>query len=602
MSAKKRTSRIARTAAVGTMGLLLGVVLVGVSGAGVTSAYGNPKDDVLYVGTFNGITTPASQTFSTIQSAVNAAKQGDWILIAPGDYHESDDSGITTANSATAEGWYGGVVIDTSDLHLRGMNRNTVVVDGTLPGSPGECNSAPADQNFRNGLGRNGIVVFKADHVSIDNLTVCNFPAGSGDSGNEIWWNGGDESSQIGLEDYEGSYLTATNTYFVNSDPSNASVCDTCALYGIFASNSSGGSWDQIYANNFADSGGYIGACQQLCSATVKDATFEDSALGYSGTNSGGKVHIEDSTFENNKEGLDTNTALSGDPPPPQNGECPGNERVAGSVKIPGKNIRSCWVFGPNNLVEDNNNPNVPVEGTAGLGPTGTGMTISGGRNDTIKDDEFLDNGAWGMLFVPYPDSDSTVVENGVTYQCAEEGGVPTSSQPLLSSLGIGCLFDPQGDFSTHNKFSGDGTDGNSSDADVGNLLIYGGERENCASGNTEWNSTFTTKTGPATTADSISSKCGADTPTTTLLGSNTDETLLLQAECDAGLLSGSSCSSAVYPKVTAVTMEPLPGAKGLESPDTADLPTMPNPCKGVPADDWCPHGIPATAAHSHHR
>ena len=35
--------------------------------------------------------------------------------------------------------------------------------------------------------------------MSIENLTVCNFLTGRGDAGNEIWWNGGDGSGEIGL-------------------------------------------------------------------------------------------------------------------------------------------------------------------------------------------------------------------------------------------------------------------------------------------------------------------------------------------------------------------------------------------------------------------
>ena len=62
--------------------------------------------------------------------------------------------------------------------------------------------------------GRNGIVVWKADDVSVENLTVCNFLGGAGDSGNEIWWNGGDGSGKIGLTGYHGRYLTGTSTYF----------------------------------------------------------------------------------------------------------------------------------------------------------------------------------------------------------------------------------------------------------------------------------------------------------------------------------------------------------------------------------------------------
>jgi hypothetical protein len=567
-------------------GLLVVSDAAGAAGASRSAA---TSPQVLLVGTFN---KHAGQ-YATVQAAVDAAQSGDWILVAPGDYHESDDTKVPA--SWVADGEYGGVLIATSGVHLRGMDRNTVIVDGTKPGSGTPCNSAQSDQNFLNGEGRNGIVVWKANDVSIDNLTVCNFLAGTGNAGNEIWWNGGAGSGKVGLKDYEGSYLTATSTYFANSDPNNASFCDICALYGIFSSNSAGGSWNELFANNFADSGAYIGACQQVCNATVENATFEDNALGYSGTNSGGQIVIEKSTFEDNKEGLDTNTALTGDPPPPQDGECPGNKATTTSVKIPGTSINSCWVF-TGNTVEDNNNPNVPVEGTAGLGPTGTGMTISGGRYDTITDNEFLDNAAWGMLFVPYPDANLS--SDGKT--CAKTGGWDVTS---VGIPGVSCLYDPEGDVSLNNKFSGNGTFGNKSNADYGNLLTGGHEPENCFSGNTEWNSTFTTGTGQATDADSgdglpllTPSTCGSLTPTSNpaLEGPNTDVTLLFQAECDAGVLSGSNCSSANYPQATSVVIHPLPS-----------LPSMPNPCTGVPTNAWCPNGKPVKATASvpsHHR
>ncbi len=113
-----------------------------------------------------------------------------------------------------SDGWYGGVDITTPRIHLRGMNRNSVIVDGTLSKASTPCSSATADQNSLNGEGRNGILIWKANGVSVDNLTVCNFLAGTGNAGNEIWWNGGSGSSKIGLKGYSGSYLTATSTYF----------------------------------------------------------------------------------------------------------------------------------------------------------------------------------------------------------------------------------------------------------------------------------------------------------------------------------------------------------------------------------------------------
>ncbi|HUY66220.1 MAG TPA: hypothetical protein VMV06_05340 [Acidimicrobiales bacterium] len=558
------------------------LLCAGVVAAGVPSASARVVGpQTLYVGTFNGITTPPATTFSSIQAAVDASKKGDWILIAPGDYHEVGDTGVNAPTPADlADGWYGGVDITTPKLHLRGMDRNSVIVDGTQATAAAPCSSAPADQNSLGGDGRNGILVWKANGVSVDNLTVCNFIAGSGSAGNEIWWNGGSGSGTIGLHGYSGSYLTATSTYFAGSSSTNPGACGTCALYGIFSSDASGSATlSQLYANNFSDSGIYVGACKRTCSVTIDHAWMENNALGYSGTNSGGQIIVQNSKFDNNKDGFDTNTALTGDPPPPQNGRCGGTTTSA----ITGTS--SCWVF-RGNLVESNNNPNVPVSGTAGLGPTGTGMTISGGRNDTIMNNEFLDNAAWGALFVPYPDGNTT--SGGKT--CTGTKGIVATS---LGIPGLACLFDPQGDRLVNNKFSGNGSLGNPGNADFGNLLLGGKEPVNCFSGNTEWDSTFTSQLGPATNANALDSMpqltpstCGTKTPKASLLGSNTDTTLLLQVECDAGLLSGGLCATAHYPQPTAIVMHPLPS-----------LPSMPNPCAGVPANLWCPGGVPAAKA-----
>jgi len=168
-------------------------------------------------------------TYKTIQSAVNAAKPGDWILIAPGDYKET-------------------VRIRKDGLHLRGMDRNKVVVDGTKSGRT--CSSKAKDQNFRRKDEGNGIEVFKADGVWIENLTVCNFLG----EGNQIWWNGGDGSGKIGMRSWYGSYLSATTTYYSRTKPE--------ATYGIFISNARGpGVLTNSYASNMNDASYYVGAC-----------------------------------------------------------------------------------------------------------------------------------------------------------------------------------------------------------------------------------------------------------------------------------------------------------------------------------------------------
>ena len=365
----QRSTRLGRALGAAAAVVLVGGA-VGASAMASASATVTKKATahVLLVGTFDG----KKGGYTTIQSAVNAAKPGDWILVAPGDYHETDD--LTSPPKSYSEGGFGAVLIRTPKLHLRGMSRSGVIVDGTKPGAPA-CSSNPADQEFGHvvggqAVGRNGIVVFKANGVSVENLTVCNFLSGTEDSGNGVWWNGGSDSGKIGLTGYQGSFLTATTTYFGGES--------TASTYGIFSSDSKGpATWSQLYANNQNDSGMYVGACQQLCDITISHAWMEYNALGYSGTNSGGAIVITHSMFDNNQDGLDTNTQLNGDPPAPQNGACP-HHAIS---KI--THTHSCWVL-VDNVFTDNNNADVAGRGRGGGRAHGTGMTLSGGRNDTV--------------------------------------------------------------------------------------------------------------------------------------------------------------------------------------------------------------------------
>ena len=312
-------------------------------------------------------------------------------------------------------------------------------------------------------------------------------------------------------------------------------------------------SWDQIYASNFNDSGMYVGACRQVCDTTIDHAWMEYSALGYSGTNSGGAIVIENSQFDNNKDGIDTNTQIDGDPPAPQDGACPDGATSAVT------HTHSCWVF-VHNSVHDNNNPNVPQAGSATAGPTGTGMTISGGTNDTVMDNTFADNGAWGVLFVPYPDSNPPVL--GQT--CAGAGGVQLT--------GFGCVLDPKGDALLDNTFTHDGV----LREPVQRRLRPDRDQRRTARGTASpatprrWGvrRRASSRPSPPVTAPSPCQDTGG--------------ALLAQVLCDTGF--GTCPPGSRYPASTAVVMHPLP----------SDLPSMPNPCAGVPDNVWCPRGRPA--------
>src|SRR5262245_60598122 len=298
------------------------------------------RASVLRVGTWKG----RAGDYTSIQDAVDAAQPGDWILIAPGDYHERADH--RAAGPATEPG--AGVMIRTPNIHLRGLDRNKVVVDGTTPGSA-PCDPSAGAQDFGpldadgNAVGRNGIEGFEGDGGSVENPTVCNY-LHEQDGRNEIWFKGGDGTGTINMGPFVGRYLSATSTYYDDQGRRGE--------YGIFSSNARGpGLFEHTYASNMGDASYYVGACPD-CNQVVRDAHAENSALGYSGTNSGGHLIIERSEWDENTTGISTNSQNNDDAPSPQDGACPG-DGGAPTGSHSSTLLRASFMH-------DNNNPNVP--------------------------------------------------------------------------------------------------------------------------------------------------------------------------------------------------------------------------------------------------
>jgi hypothetical protein len=501
---------------------------------------------VLRVGSWHGI----RGTFGSIQAAVDAAHPGDWVLVGPGDWKERGD--FTTHKPDKGEpGW--GVSIATAGLHLRGMNRNDVVVDGTKPGTP-KCSSARGDQEFGGSGGRSGIVIDKVDGTYVENLTACNFLG----EGNQIWWNGGDGSGKVGMGTYWGNYLTATTTYWHSGDPAGT--------YGIFVSNAKGpGSISRTYASNMNDSSYYIGACAD-CNAVLDRPWAEHSALGYSGTNSGGHLIIQNGEWDDNQSGIVTNSQNNDDAPSPQDGACPSGTGPTGTA--------SCEIW-RNNYVHDNNDPNVPQDtGAASAGPVGTGMVIAGGRHDTVVNNRITGNKAWGIITTPYPDTE--VPPSDIGQHC--QGGAPNVDLSALGQTGtVPCYFSDWGNEVAHNTFTDNGGYGNATNGDIADLSTVPPE-DPAAAGNCWHDNTNTAgslEQWPLT-LQTTQGTCGAPVypdPVSTAA-------LTAQVGCDSGLLFDCpSTAVADYPATTTVTVKPLP----------AHLATMPNPCAGAPANPWCP-------------
>src|SRR5881396_3015967 len=133
------------------------------------------------------------QDFDTIQAAVDHAKPGGMVLIGPGIYSES-------------------VTVTTPYLTIRGLDRDRTIIDGGFERS-------------------NGIQVFAADGVAIENLTSRN--------------NLLDGFSWNGVHGYWGRYLTAYDN----------------GRSGIAAYGSDDGQLDHSYASGSAHSGFSVEGC-----------------------------------------------------------------------------------------------------------------------------------------------------------------------------------------------------------------------------------------------------------------------------------------------------------------------------------------------------
>ncbi|HAM00636.1 MAG TPA: hypothetical protein DCQ30_00170 [Acidimicrobiaceae bacterium] len=246
--------------------------------------------------------------------------------------------------------------------------------------------------------------------------------------------------------------------------------------------------------------------------------------------------------------------------------------------------MTTCWVF-YDNYVHDNNDPNVPTAGSAAAGPVGTGMSLSGARNDTVKDNVFANNGAWGTILVPYPDSGPPCT-----------GGTMTPDGT--------CIFDEFGDAIIDNTYANNGSFGNPTNGDIGAVNFEPGPTD-CFHFNQDENGLTTSPP----LAQLLYPACTGMTVPPDANALFADE-----VACDSGSISlvgpvqGSTLCppTAKYPRQTRVEMHALPGATvgtwngqpvpPIENPSSAtELTTDPNPCfnasgaRTVPVNPWCP-------------
>jgi parallel beta-helix repeat protein len=177
----------------------------------------------------------------SIQEAVDEAQPCDWVLVPPGVYDEN-------------------VVIATPNVHVRGLNRNNVVLDG----------------GHRSGV--DGIAV-QADGVTLENLTVRDFDAAAA-----VRWT---------AHRWRGNYLTAFDT-------------GTLGARGLSAETGSDGVWDHVYVRGFAESGVACAACR----AVLSHALAERNRIGVSAAGPAARLTLQDSLLRTNTFGVEMQTEV----------------------------------------------------------------------------------------------------------------------------------------------------------------------------------------------------------------------------------------------------------------------------------------------------
>jgi hypothetical protein len=310
-----------------------------------------------------------------------------------------------------------------------------------------------------------------------------------------------------------GQYLTAYDTGLLGG-------------YGLFTSNAVNGFWKHVYTSGFNDSGLYIGACRD-CNALIQDALVERNALGYSGTNSGGHLVIENSIFRRNSVGIGPNSEALADVPPPQDGACNSGANRSPSPTFSSTRIARCTVFRHNRIV-DNGNISTPANSTLLGAPWGVGVLLSGDYADLVRDNVIRGNPNFGVFVFERPNP------------------FPTTPQTIF--------FQVSGNRISHNTFARNGA--RPGGADIG---LEGGAFGSMKS----TNNCFSSNTFASSIPASIQGTWGCQ-HTTTPNGGTALVAKLLQ-------LIGESGARNSRPQ-----------------PPPPRQPTMPSPCQGVPRNPLC--------------
>ena len=310
---------------------------------------------------------------ATLTQAGERVAEGGVILIEAGTYHE------TLETSA-------------ADVTIRGVDRNTVIIDGELNRS-------------------NGIVA-TGPRVAVENLTVRNhlqngvLITGMTDASGAGVARGPDGYVQQNIPDPVPGYLVQRVTAQNNG------------LYGIYAFNRSGGVIRENLASGGSDSGIYVGQCA-ACASVVADNVVTSNAVGLEFANAS-QVLVTGNRITGNRVGISV---------------------LSNYLEAHGP-TRDLQIVG--NVITQNRNPKTPEQADGGFG---IGIGLGGTRGTVVRNNRISDNGNVGIWVTSSEDFAPQGTRVGATLWSGQS--VDIAFTPAAGVAGSGNCFTDSGAHTT---------------------------------------------------------------------------------------------------------------------------------------------------------
>lgn len=337
----------------------------------------------------------------TITAALELAAPGSVVLVGPGTYPES-------------------VLIDTPDVTLRGTDRAAVVIDGE-------------------GLRANGVQVI-ADGVRVENLTVINHTF------NGVIVTGMHDENGVQAHNLSG-YETLDPEKFPPLRRFSVShvTASNNGLYGIYAFNARNGAITDNYASGSADSGFYVGQCEE-CQILVTGNVAENNAIGYENANASDSVLIAGNRFVGNRVGM-TLISWYQEAFIPQRGDVVvGNLIAANTSATSPAHVDGAFGLGVGlagaqdntfvrNMITANPVAGVQITNTEDIPSTGTSFdgNAFGSNGIDIADVSAPRTPSWGTCFASQDEDLTTAPEQLGSFVCPDGApeGMSSSSEEL---------------------------------------------------------------------------------------------------------------------------------------------------------------------------